>query len=45
MITSNLDNFSLRIVWITSSVSILYEQPSYTYTNIISAVSQHLNRT
>ena len=29
MITSNLDNFPSRSVWITSSVLIVYEQPSY----------------
>ena len=29
MITSNLYNFPSRGVWITSSVSIVYEQPSY----------------
>ena len=26
---SNLDNFLSRSVWITSSVSLVYEQPSY----------------
>jgi len=29
MITSNLDNFPSRFVWITDSVSTVYEQPSF----------------
>jgi len=29
MITSHFDNFPSMSVWITSSVSIVYEQPSY----------------
>ena len=35
ILTSTMDTFPSRIVWITSRVSIVYQQPSYVKTNDI----------
>jgi len=44
MITSNFDNFSSRIVWITNSVSIVYKQPSYVNHTQICSWNQQIQR-